>query len=140
MTAAIRPALTISKALCPATVQENGRITYTFVVENTGNAPAAAEDALVLTDVFDPILRDLTVTLNGTALTEGTIVKLLKGSVVRAEAGRDGGGYFAVVGFDEKYCFIADGKSRKLDKPKRKNIKHIRIRFGFIGIFLRIRD
>ena len=72
VTAAIRPALTISKALCPATVQENGRITYTFVVENTGNAPAAAEDALVLTDVFDPILRDLTVTLNGTALTEGT--------------------------------------------------------------------
>ncbi len=72
VTAAIRPALTISKALCPATVQENGRITYTFVVENTGNTPAAAEDALVLTDVFDPILRDLTVTLNGTALTEGT--------------------------------------------------------------------
>lgn len=26
----------------------------------------------MLTDVFDPILRDLTVTLNGTALTEGT--------------------------------------------------------------------
>ena len=72
VTAAIRPALTISKALCPATVQENGRITYTFVVENTGNAPAAAEDALVLTDVFDPILRDLTVTLNGTALTAPT--------------------------------------------------------------------
>ncbi len=72
VTAAIRPALTISKALCPATVQENGRITYTFVVENTGNAPAEAEDALVLTDVFNPILRDLTVTLNGTALTEGT--------------------------------------------------------------------
>ena len=52
-------------------------------------------------------------------------MKLMKGSVVRAEAGRDGGGFFAVVGTDEKYCFIADGRSRKLDKPKRKNIKHI---------------
>ena len=61
-------------------------------------------------------------------------MKLLKGSVVRAEAGRDGGGYFAVVGFDEKYCFIADGKSRKLEKPKRKNIKHIRITDSMIDL------
>jgi ribosomal protein L14E/L6E/L27E len=61
-------------------------------------------------------------------------VKLLKGSVVRAEAGRDGGEYFAVIGFDEKYCFIADGKSRKLEKPKRKNIKHIRITDSMIDL------
>ena len=49
-------------------------------------------------------------------------MKLMKGSVVRAEAGRDGGGYFVIVDADEKYCFIADGKSRKLEKPKRKNM------------------
>ena len=61
-------------------------------------------------------------------------MKLLKGSVVRAEAGRDGGGYFVIVGADEEYCFIADGKSRKLDKPKRKNIKHIRITDSMIDL------
>ncbi|MBP8594231.1 MAG: KOW domain-containing RNA-binding protein [Ruminococcus sp.] len=47
------------------------------------------------------------------------------GSVVKAQAGRDSGGFFAVVGLEEEYCFIADGKSRKLECPKRKNIKHL---------------
>ena len=61
-------------------------------------------------------------------------MKLMKGSVVRAEAGRDGGGYFVIVEDDEKYCFIADGRSRKLNKPKRKNIKHIRITDSMIDL------
>ncbi|MBQ8123817.1 MAG: KOW domain-containing RNA-binding protein [Ruminococcus sp.] len=47
------------------------------------------------------------------------------GSVVKAQAGRDSGGFFAVVRLEEEYCFIADGKSRKLERPKRKNIKHL---------------
>ncbi len=47
------------------------------------------------------------------------------GSVVKAQAGRDSGEFFAVVGLEEEYCFIADGKSRKLERPKRKNIKHL---------------
>ena len=47
------------------------------------------------------------------------------GSVVKAQAGRDSGGFFAVVRLVEEYCFIADGKSRKLERPKRKNIKHL---------------
>jgi ribosomal protein L14E/L6E/L27E len=52
-------------------------------------------------------------------------VKLEIGSVVRANAGRDSGGFFAVTEISGGYCFIADGKSRKLSSPKRKNIKHI---------------
>ena len=52
-------------------------------------------------------------------------MKLKTGSVVRASAGRDCGGVFAVTALQDKYCFIADGKSRKLSNPKRKNIKHI---------------
>jgi len=52
-------------------------------------------------------------------------VKRQLGSVVKAQAGRDSGGFFAVVGLEEEYCFIADGKSRKLERPKRKNIKHL---------------
>ena len=66
------PALTISKALSPTEVAANGRLTYTFVIQNTGNAAAEAADSLVVTDTFDPRLSDLTVTLNGTALTAPT--------------------------------------------------------------------
>lgn len=52
-------------------------------------------------------------------------MKVQKGSVVKADAGRDCGGYFAVVGIEDGYCFIADGKSRRLGSPKRKNVKHL---------------
>lgn len=52
-------------------------------------------------------------------------MKLQIGSIVRASAGRDCGGFFAVTAIDGNYCFIADGKYRKLEHPKRKNIKHI---------------
>jgi len=52
-------------------------------------------------------------------------VKFMKGSVVRAAAGRDSGGFFVVTGTDNDYCYIANGKSRKLAKPKRKNAKHL---------------
>ncbi len=52
-------------------------------------------------------------------------MKIQKGSVVKADAGRDCGGYFAVVEMQDGYCFIADGKSRKLLSPKLKNIKHL---------------
>ena len=54
-------------------------------------------------------------------------MKLTKGSVIIAAAGRDSGAQFVVVDTDGCFCYIANGKSRKLDKPKRKNIKHIRI-------------
>ena len=52
-------------------------------------------------------------------------MKLEIGSVVRANAGRDCGGFFAVTQISGGCCFIADGKSRKLAKPKRKNAKHL---------------
>jgi len=59
-------------------------------------------------------------------MTENNIVKLVDGSVVRASAGRDSGGFFVVVAMTEEgHCFIADGKSRRLSNPKKKNIKHI---------------
>lgn len=64
--------LTISKALSPTTVTENGQITYTFVISNTGNTEATATSNVVVTDTFDPILRNIAVTYNGTAWTEGT--------------------------------------------------------------------
>lgn len=71
ITAGQRARLTISKALSPAVVTENSRITYTFVIENTGNTPAAATDNIVVTDTFDPILNSVSATLNGAAWVEG---------------------------------------------------------------------
>ena len=63
--------LTIGKSLSPTTVSEGDRLTYTFVIQNFGNTPVVATDDAVVTDTFDPILSDLTVTFNGAAWTEG---------------------------------------------------------------------
>ncbi len=72
VTAASEPDLTISKSLSPSTVAENGQLTYTFVIQNYGNAAADAADNVVLSDTFDPRLRDLIVTFNETAWTAPT--------------------------------------------------------------------
>lgn len=72
VTAASRPLLRITKALSPVTVTEAGQLTYTFVIENQGSVAATATDQIVLADTFDPRLSNLTVSLDGTALAEGT--------------------------------------------------------------------
>ena len=45
--------------------------------------------------------------------------------VVRSTAGRDQGELFYVIGTDPVYLYLANGKDRKLEKPKRKKRKHI---------------
>ncbi len=71
VTAATAPALTISKSISSAQVVDDDRVTYTFVIQNTGNEEVVATDNAVITDTFDPILTDLVVTYNGAAWTEG---------------------------------------------------------------------
>lgn len=66
------PSLTVEKTVSPVPVSENGSLTYSFTVKNGGTAAVTAADTLTLTDTFDPLLRNVTVTLDGTALTEGT--------------------------------------------------------------------
>ncbi len=66
VTARAEPILSITKSLNPVTVTENGQLTYTFVIQNLGNTAAVATDNLVITDTFNPVLRDITVTYNGT--------------------------------------------------------------------------
>ena len=66
VTAVAEPQLTILKSVSPTSVAENGELLYTFILQNTGTAPADAGAALTVTDTFNPILRTpLTVTLNG---------------------------------------------------------------------------
>ena len=45
--------------------------------------------------------------------------------VVVSTAGRDSGEWFYVVNEDPIYLFLANGKDRSLDKPKRKKRKHV---------------
>lgn len=69
--AASEPDLAVSKSLSPTTITENSRLTYSFIIQNYGNAEADAADNAVITDTFDPVLSDLAVTFNGTPWTEG---------------------------------------------------------------------
>lgn len=64
------PVLSISKSVSPSAVAENEQLTYTFIIENRGNEAAVATDNLVVTDLFSPILRNLSVTLDGVTLSE----------------------------------------------------------------------
>lgn len=65
-------ALTIAKAICPAVVSDNGEITYTFVIQNSGNLAADTAENVTVTDTFSPALNNITVTLDGATLVEGT--------------------------------------------------------------------
>ena len=53
-------------------------------------------------------------------------MKISAGSVVISRAGHDCGRAMLVVRNDGEFLFVADGKERKLDKPKKKNKKHVR--------------
>ena len=72
VTAASAPELTITKSISPSQLVDNDRVTYTFVIQNTGNEPVVATDNAAITDTFDPILTALAVTFNGTVWAEGT--------------------------------------------------------------------
>lgn len=50
---------------------------------------------------------------------------LTEGSVVRAKAGRDKDKFFVVVKLDKGYAYICDGKRRRLENPKKKNVIHL---------------
>ena len=49
-----------------------------------------------------------------------------RGETVISTAGRDKTEVLAVVAADETHVFVCNGKDRPLDRPKRKNPKHIR--------------
>ena len=52
-------------------------------------------------------------------------MNIQKGSIVRAKAGRDTGGFFVVLSVSKGYALIADGKRRRLEQQKKKKLRHI---------------
>ena len=52
-------------------------------------------------------------------------MEVVVGSVVRSIAGHDKGDYFIVLSLKDGYAYVADGKLRKAEWPKKKKLKHI---------------
>ena len=51
---------------------------------------------------------------------------ICKSDIVVSLAGRDRGQLFYVLDIKDGYAFLVNGKTRKLENPKRKKLKHIR--------------
>jgi len=52
------------------------------------------------------------------------MMDMCKGDIVRSSNGRDEGKPLFVLEVDDAYLVLADGKSRKIEHPKRKKEKH----------------
>jgi ribosomal protein L14E/L6E/L27E len=48
-----------------------------------------------------------------------------KGAIVKSTYGREKGELFIITKRDGNYVYLTNGKSRPLENPKKKNIKHI---------------
>ena len=60
------------------------------------------------------------------------------GDIVVSTAGHDRGEYYLVIECDKDFINVADGRLKTLDKPKKKNIKHVS-RLGKSDEFIDIR-
>lgn len=60
-------------------------------------------------------------------------MELTLGSIVRSRAGRDKGNYLVVTAVEDNAVLICDGKERPLERPKRKNLKHIAVTTAVLG-------
>ena len=52
-------------------------------------------------------------------------MNIKQGDIVRAIAGKEKNQIFIVFAVDEKFCWIVDGDRLKLNKPKKKSLKHV---------------
>ena len=52
-------------------------------------------------------------------------MEIAKSNIVRSDAGRDKGKLFVVLAVEGEYLLLADGKSRKVETPKRKKRRHV---------------
>lgn len=49
------------------------------------------------------------------------------GMLAVSKAGHDSKTTYVIIGEDDEYVYLADGKIRTVDRPKKKNKKHIQV-------------
>ena len=54
------------------------------------------------------------------------------GRIVCSKAGRDKGNFLVVVGLEKDELLVCDGKERPLERPKRKNPKHLAVTNSYL--------
>ena len=59
----------------------------------------------------------------------------LEGIIVRSKAGRDKGELFIILKAEGEYVYIANGELRKVDRPKKKKLKHLQLT-GYVSEFI----
>lgn len=52
-------------------------------------------------------------------------MQIIQGMIVKSNAGHDKERFYLVVRLENGFAYIADGKRRKLARPKRKNVSHL---------------
>lgn len=50
-----------------------------------------------------------------------------KGMLARSKAGHDKGHLYVITDVDETYVYLVDGKTKSIQKPKKKKLKHIQV-------------
>ncbi|MFP4697102.1 MAG: RNA-binding protein [Eubacteriales bacterium] len=53
------------------------------------------------------------------------MMDLQKGQLIKSKAGRDKDRLFVIIELTDEYVYLVDGSLRKIEKPKKKKIKHI---------------
>lgn len=67
-------------------------------------------------------------------------MQIIEGMIVKSKSGHDKDRYYLVVSCDDSVAYIADGKRRKLDKPKAKNYKHLQPTTHLVDVTLYTTD
>ncbi|MCD7730352.1 MAG: KOW domain-containing RNA-binding protein [Oscillospiraceae bacterium] len=49
------------------------------------------------------------------------------GTIAKSIAGHDKGRFLVITAVEGDFAFLADGKERKLESPKKKRLKHLRL-------------
>lgn len=52
------------------------------------------------------------------------------GMLARSKAGHDTGKVYVIIEVDDTYVYLADGRIRTLERPKKKKKKHVQIILG----------
>lgn len=53
-------------------------------------------------------------------------MQLQVGMIVRAVAGKEQDQFYSIIRLEDNFVYLADGRRRTLEQPKRKNRKHVR--------------